>query len=100
MAAKYYHQVNDTHVDFTDEEIEARDAVIAAWESTGKAAYAFEQLRFERNAKLAESDWMSNSDSPTMSDAWKTYRQELRDLPSNYNNSTVLGTITWPTEPS
>lgn len=100
MAAKYYHQVNDRQVDFTDEETKARDATIAAWESTGKAAYGFEQLRFERNAKLAKSDWMSNSDSATMSDAWKTYRQELRDLPSKYNNSTVLGTITWPTEPS
>ena len=57
-------------------------------------------LREERDRRIRKSDWMGNSDSPTMSDAWKTYRQELRDLPSKYNNSTVLGTITWPTEPS
>ena len=100
MTAKYYRQVNNKHVDFTEEEIKAEDVIAAAWTSTGKAVYAFEELRVERNAKLAESDWMGNSDSPTMSDAWKTYRQELRDLPSKYNNSTVLGTITWPTEPS
>ena len=33
-------------------------------------------------AKLSETDWMSFPDSPTMTDAWRTYRQALRDLPS------------------
>ena len=63
-------------------------------------ARKWDRLRGERDAKLAQSDWMSFSDSPTMSDAWKTYRQELRDLPSKYNDTTVQETITWPTEPS
>ena len=58
------------------------------------------RLRGERDVKLAQSDWMSFSDSPTMSDAWKTYRQELRDLPGTLNDTTVQETITWPTEPS
>ena len=42
---------------------------------------------------------MGNSDV-TMSSAWKTYRQALRDLPGTLNDTTVLETITWPTEPS
>ena len=56
-------------------------------------------LRQDRDMKLKKSDWMANSDV-TMSDAWKTYRQELRDLPSTLNDTTVQQTITWPDEPS
>tara|TARA_R100001463_G_scaffold17521_1_gene44748 strand:- start:3 stop:419 length:417 start_codon:yes stop_codon:yes gene_type:complete len=53
-------------------------------------------LRGQRNEKLAESDWMANSDV-TMSDDWKTYRQALRDLPAN---TTDAANPTWPTPPS
>ena len=60
---------------------------------------ALERLREKRNRRLAETDWMANSDV-TMSDTWKTYRQELRDLPSTLNDTTVQQTITWPDEPS
>ena len=38
-------------------------------------------LRDWRNSELKESDWMAFEDSPTMSDEWKTYRQNLRNLP-------------------
>ena len=53
-------------------------------------------LRLQRNDKLSESDWMANSDV-TMSDAWKTYRQQLRDLPANTSDP---ANPTWPTQPS
>ena len=53
-------------------------------------------LRIKRNKKLAKSDWMANSDV-TMTDAWKTYRQALRDLPANTADPK---NPTWPTEPS
>ena len=67
-------------------------------------------LRQERTRILSESDWMANSDV-TMTDEWKTYRQELRDLPKvhpvNYgdpkldsNGSLDMSSITWPTPPS
>jgi hypothetical protein len=35
-----------------------------------------------------------------MSDAWKAYRKKLRDLPGTLDDTKVLKTITWPTEPS
>ena len=62
-------------------------------------------LRVERDKRLAACDWRASSDL-TISDAWKTYRQALRDLPatatpmldSNYNLD--LTSVTWPTEPS
>lgn len=53
-------------------------------------------VRIERDARLAETDWMALSDV-TMSDAWKTYRQALRDLPSNTSD---FANPTWPTEPT
>ena len=52
--------------------------------------------RMVRNQKIAESDWMANSDV-TMTDAWKTYRQALRDLPASTSD---VDDINWPTPPS
>jgi len=52
-------------------------------------------IRAERDSKLMDSDWMANSDV-TMSSAWKTYRQALRDLPASESDP---DDITWPTEP-
>ena len=70
-----------------------------------QAAEPINQLRSERNNRLAQTDWRASSDL-TISDAWKTYRQALRDLPasaspsldSNYDLD--LTSVTWPTEPS
>ena len=62
-------------------------------------------LRVERDAKLAACDWRANSDV-TLPDAWKTYRQALRDLPASANPTVDSdgnlnpSSISWPTEPS
>ena len=45
------------------------------------------------------SDWMANSDV-TMSSEWKTYRQELRDLPKDLDTEDKVNKVTWPKEPS
>jgi len=53
-----------------------------------------------RNAILSATDWTQAADSPLSSDKkteWATYRQALRDLPTEYPDSQR---ITWPTEPS
>ena len=55
-------------------------------------------LRDKRNRLLAETDWMGNSDV-TMSDAWTTYRQALRDITSQTPSDDTLSNITWPTKP-
>ena len=64
---------------------------------------AYQQLRRERDNLLSKSDWMSFSDSPTMSNEWKTYRQALRDLPSTaepqLDEDGQLTNVTWPTKP-
>lgn len=55
-------------------------------------------LREERDRRLAETDWMAGSDL-TMSSAWTTYRQALRDVPAQ-DGVTGLDNVTWPTKPS
>ena len=64
---------------------------------------AMAQLRKQRDVLLKETDWMASSDY-TMSNAWKTYRQALRDLPANNKNAswdgTTLGNVSFPNKPS
>ena len=76
-------------------------AITAKMDEIDTAA-PMKELRRQRNVKLAESDWMGNSDV-TMSSAWTTYRQALRDLPDGASptwDGVTLGNVTWPTEPS
>lgn len=75
------------------------------------AAEPMKRLRYERDRLLNECDWVVTKASETgvaETDAWKTYRQALRDLPSTQNPeieaepTTQLGlkNVTWPTKPS
>ena len=49
------------------------------------ASWRLEVLRTERNRLLTETDYMGNSDV-TMSDAWKKYRQDLRDITKTFKS--------------
>lgn len=66
------------------------------------AAEPMRQLRLERTRRLAQSDWMANSDV-TMTEEWRLYRQALRDIttqtPSLDENGQLTGII-WPTPPT
>ena len=79
---------NNTISKPTDEQIEAKAKEIMD-------GIPLMMLRKHRNARLQETDWMANSDV-TMSDAWKTYRQALRDLPANTSDP---ANPTYPTKP-
>ena len=69
------------------------------------AAAPMKELRIQRDAKLAETDFHALSDV-TMADNMKTYRQHLRDLPaaSGGKDATlkdgVLENVTWPQKPA
>jgi len=62
-------------------------------------------LRVERDKLLAACDWRASSDL-TLSTAWKTYRQSLRDLPASASpkldadGNLDMSSVTFPTEPS
>ena len=68
-------------------------------------AEAIRLLRIERDARIVKTDWRASSDL-TLSNAWKTYRKALRDLPAkatpklNSFYELDLTSVTWPTEPS
>jgi len=89
-----FHNINGERVQFTAAEETARDAEEQAW-ADGANDRAAEQVREERDAKLAETDWMASSDL-TMSSEWVSYRSSLRDVPSQDG---FPNTITWPTKP-
>lgn len=55
-----------------------------------------EAARARRNHALSTTDWTQSADSPVDSTAWATYRQALRDIPSQAG---FPNTITWPDEP-
>ena len=86
--------------------IEALDDSQKVAAQTARDNATAESTRAERNRRLAESDWMANSDV-TMTDAWKTYRQALRDI-TKHSNWPYLkmpapdgsGDNDWPVEPS
>ena len=69
------------------------------------SAEAMRLLRIERDIRIAKTDWRASSDV-TLADAWKTYRQALRDLPASSTPKLDsfyeldLTSVNWPTEPS
>ena len=89
-----YHATSSGKVPFTSEEETARDLEEAEW-AAAAADRAAESVRSDRDELLTKTDWLALSDT-TMSAAWATYRQELRDIPeqAGFPNS-----ITWPDEP-
>ena len=58
-------------------------------------------VRTQRDAKLAESDWMVIKSAETgvsLSTEWATYRQSLRDI-TTHANFPYLTETDWPTKP-
>ena len=92
-----YHNINGNVVQFTAAEETARDAEEQAW-ADGALARAQANLRSRRDALLAATDFYALSDV-TMSDDMKTYRQELRDLPSGKDTVAKCNDAVFPTKP-
>ena len=92
---KYYASKRDSEIEGVQSHFigddDAKDARLLAEEWTN--------IRRERTRLLAETDWMAMSDN-TVSAAWKTYRQELRDLPDDQSSKTSYDDIVWPSKPS
>ena len=80
---------------FTDNE----DATAAEQEAAYKAQKDADQaklVRDDRNKRLTETDWTQVADAPVDKAAWATYRQALRDVPSQAG---FPWDIQWPTQP-
>ena len=61
--------------------------------------YDYQEAKYFSQCQLNDTDWRAakaNDTGVPMSDAWKNYRQAMR----NMINSTSTYDITWPTKPS
>lgn len=75
---------------------------LATWTSEYEAAKPWEDLRKERNRRLAETDWWASSDL-TMSSEQTAYRAALRDLPATAPTppvSDIEAMKSWPVWPT
>ena len=93
-----YKMLNGVKVQLTDAEEAIIDARVKEWNNDAPNRRMTE-LRRQRDVLLAETDWMANSDV-TMSTAWKTYRQALRDITTQTPTDDALSNITFPTKPT
>ena len=93
-----FKMLNKKKIQFTAEEETARDAEEKTWTDAAPARRMVD-LRRQRDALLAETDYMALGDV-TLSDAWKTYRQALRDITNTTPSDDALSNITFPTKPS
>ncbi len=82
--------------DMTSEELALKQAEEKAW-NDGALDRALFNLREKRNNLLAKTDWTSSSDL-TMSDAMKTYRQQLRDATTGLDTVEKVEAYEFPTE--
>lgn len=53
-------------------------------------------IRLQRNDSLSSSDWTQLQDATVNQQEWATYRQSLRDIPSQEG---FPWDVTWPTQP-
>lgn len=82
-------------IPYTTEEQAEYDIKKAAWDAGSDSRKATE-VRFERNVKLSATDWTQVADTTADKAAWATYRQALRNVPSQAG---FPWTIEWPTQP-
>ena len=88
---------NGVAVEMTETEVAEHNASLPT--ESELLAQKWVRIRSERDQKLAKTDWIVIKASETgvaETDAWKTYRQSLRDLTTQSDPDN----ITWPTEPS
>ena len=77
--------------DFTWEQVQAQF-------SSAELNESLDNLRDERNMKLAETDYLALSDQ-TLSSDMNTYRQQLRDITNGLDTVEKVNNVTWPTKP-
>lgn len=56
----------------------------------------WQTIRTERNVKLKRTDYTQLRDFTGNTEAWATYRQELRDIPQTFSDPNM---VVWPVAP-
>tara|TARA_Y100001937_G_scaffold117244_1_gene170293 strand:- start:484 stop:774 length:291 start_codon:yes stop_codon:yes gene_type:complete len=89
--------INGIRYNLTAEEEAQRDAEELAW-SNGAFDRAMENLRNQRNSKLAETDYLALSDQ-TISEEMKEYRTKLRDITNGLTTVEEVKAVVFPDKP-
>ena len=89
--------LNGIILDMTADEITARNADINTW-NNGAFDRAMQELRAERNSKLAETDYLALSDQ-TLSEEMKEYRTKLRDITNGLTTVEEVNAVVFPDKP-
>ena len=96
-----HHNINGNIVPFTAEEEAQRDAEELAY-ANGAFDRAIADLRNKRDNLLKSSDWeviMAKEKGTSLSTAFKTYRQNLRDITSGLSTVADVQGVVFPTKP-
>ena len=83
------------HLKWDGSSISADDDALATYKTLVK----WKDIRLQRDFLLSQTDWVvvkAKETGSTLSSAWKKYRQDLRDVPTQSD----VDNITWPTKPS
>ena len=83
-------------IPFTAEEEARKDAEEKEWFEVEAPAREMYEIRLHRTRLLSETDYLMLSDTPEISEAMKTYRQALRDIPAS---NTIYADVEWPDKP-
>lgn len=92
QAESYISRFEELSIDYISPETQAENA--AAFDIQMNS----ENVRLDRNSRLAESDFMGLSDM-SMPEEWRAYRQALRDI-TTHENFPVLEDSDWPVKPT
>jgi hypothetical protein len=95
---------NDYTKNFSVTVVQVNGSWVEKWTSTSatqaeiteRTANKAAQVRAERDALLAATDYTQLADAPGDATAWASYRGALRNLPTR---SGFPWTMTWPTKP-
>ena len=97
------HKILDNGIvrELTSEEATLREQEISEFNS-GAFDRALNNLRIDRNKLLADSDWevtMAKEKGTTLSSAFKTWRQDLRDITEGLTTVEEVEAVEFPSKP-
>ena len=89
--------VDGIQIPLSAEEIAQRQAEETAW-NNGAFDRSLASLRAKRNSLLSATDYLALSDNE-LSDAVKSYRQQLRDLTEGLSTVEQVNSVVFPVKP-